>query len=129
MDMQALIDGMSARWQKERAENQLTLGGMIEALEVMPKDTKIRGLGPLASYRGYYCDLSFGYSAETETASALLERCKDAMGKIFEGYKGGDFVMGALTPLWLSDYGSCGDKIMGINADGTIQTAKDDTAD
>ena len=40
-------------------------------------------------------------------------------------YKGGDFVMGALTPMWVAHYGCTGKKLMALNADGTIETADD----
>ena len=35
LNMQALVDGMSAQWQRERAATQLTLGALIAALEKM----------------------------------------------------------------------------------------------
>ncbi len=130
-DIQALVDGLSARWQRERSETQMTLGKMIKVLGDMPKDTEIKGLGDLDSYRGYYSDLAFEPigSRASETASELRERCKEAMGQVFEGYKGGDYVMGALTPLWIANYGNTGIKLMGINPDGTIETAVDDTSE
>lgn len=43
MNIQALFDGLSAEWQRERAETQMTLGKLIEILESMPADTEIRG--------------------------------------------------------------------------------------
>lgn len=50
--MQAMMDGMSARWQQERSESQMTLGKLIERLESLPPVTLI-GLGKPHSYRGY----------------------------------------------------------------------------
>lgn len=126
-ELQAMVDGMSAQWQRERAETQMTLGGIIDALQEMPLDKEIVGLGELDSYRGYYRDLAFEPTSETQTVEDLLDRCKGAMGQVFEGYKGGDYVMGAKTPLWLAHYGSCGDKIMSILKDGTIETAEDES--
>ena len=124
--MQAMIDGMNAQSQRERAESQMTLGELIERLEQMPKDTEIQGLAGLNSYRGYYSDLAFDPTDNYEQAGSLLERCKDAMGKVFTGYKGGDYVMGALTPLWVADYGRCGQKLIAINDDGSIKTGEED---
>ena len=126
MDLQAMVDGLSARWQRERAETQLTLGKMIAALEALPPDTEIAGLGEAHSYRGYYSDLAFKPQAEPVMAGDLLAQCRAAMGQVFEGYKGGDFVMGALTPVWVAEYGCCGQKLMAINPDGAIQTAADE---
>jgi hypothetical protein len=45
---------------------------------------------------------------------------------VFMGYKGGDFVMGALTPVWVANYGSCGQKLMAIRPDGTLETAENE---
>ena len=36
MNIQSLFDDMSANWQRERAETQMTLGKLIAALEAMP---------------------------------------------------------------------------------------------
>ncbi len=126
MDLQALIDGMSAQWQRERAETQMTLGGLIEALEAMPSDAKVSGLQGAHSYRGYYCDLAFDCCEKLIPATVLLKECKDSMGRVFTGYKGGDFAMNALTPIWVASYGCCGEKLIALNDDGTIKTAPDD---
>ena len=126
-NIQAMLDGMAQQWKKERAANQMTLGELIKVLERMPQDAEIHGLGELDSYRGYYEDLAFEPTDEKRLVSEILTKCRSAMGQVFTGYKGGDFVMGALTPLWHSHYGTTGKKLMGINADGTIETADDDT--
>lgn len=121
--LQALVDGMNAHAQKERANSdQLTLGKLIEKLALLPTDTPIAGLGDLDSYRGYYCDLAFEPTDEATTAGELLERCRAAMGQVFTGYKGGDYVMGAQTPLWVSRYGDAsGLKLMGFEPrDGAL---------
>lgn len=126
MNLQALVDGMSAQWQKERAETQMTLGGFIDALEKLPPDLKIEGLGELDSYRGYYSDLAFEPSSEYKTAAKLLEECRAAMGEVFQGYKGGDYCMGRNTPLWVASYGCCGKRLMAIADDGGLQLAEDE---
>ena len=126
INLQDLVDGMNARMLRERAATQMTLGMMIAVLEKMPPETEIDGLGKAISYRGYYSDLAFQPQAEKVKAGDLLAQCRDAMGQVFEGYKGGDYVMGALTPVWVADYGCCGRKIMAINPDGTLETADDE---
>lgn len=129
MNLQALVDGMSAQWQRERAETQMTLGKLIAALEAMPSDAEVTNLNGPHSYRGYYSDLAFQRGEGTRPAAELLAECKAAMGQVFEGYKGGDYVMGALTPLWISTYGhSSGTKIMAVHAGGEVETAQDDDA-
>lgn len=126
MNLQALVDGMSAQWQRERAETQITLGKLIEALEAMPPDAQVANLDNEHSYRGYYEDLAFERLDGTRTASELLADCKAAMGRVFQGYKGGDFVMGALTPVWVANYGRGGAKLMAIYAGGEVETAEDE---
>jgi hypothetical protein len=126
MNMQALIDELSAQWQRERAETQMTLGELISELEAMPEGTQVANLFAPDSYRGYYSDLAFDLGEGTRQAADLLAECKDAMGQVFTGYKGGDFVMGALTPLWVASYGCCGKKLMAVHAGGVLETAEDE---
>lgn len=121
--MQMLIDGMNAQMMRERATTQLTLGEMIAALEAMPEGTMVAGLNDPHSYRGYYSDLAFQNTGVLRSCEDLLAECKAAMGQVFTGYKGGKFVMGALTPVWISPYGfDSGDRLMSINPDGTFET-------
>lgn len=124
--MQALFDGLSAQWQRERAETQMTLGALIDALKAMPADAQVANLREAHSYRGYYSDLALERHDGTRPAAELLFDCRAAMGEVFTGYKGGDFVMGALTPVWVAHYGSCGDKLMALRAGGELETAADD---
>lgn len=126
MNLQHLIDGMNANMQKARAETQLTLGGLIKALEAMPADAKVTNLRECHSYRGYYDDLAFKRRDGTRRSAELLADCQLAMGRVFGGYKGGDYVMGERTPLWVSEYGECGVKLMAIHPDGSIDTAEDE---
>jgi hypothetical protein len=125
MNLQALVDGLSAQWQRERAETQMTLGKMIAALEAMPPETVVANLIEPHSYRGYYDDLAFEQGEGTRLASELLADCKSAMGEVFHGYKGGEFVMGSRTPLWVASYGCCGMKLIAIREGGEIETADD----
>lgn len=125
MSFQALVDGLSQQWMKERAESQMTLGSLIEALSAMPAEAPVQKVADPHSYRGYYSDLSFEPGVGMTTAGELLALCKGCMGEKFTGYKGGDYWMSGGTPVWLAFYGSCGEKIVGIKADGTLETAED----
>lgn len=125
MNIQDLFKGMSVRMQRERAETQMTLGKMIATLEAMPIDALVSNLNNAHSYRGYYEDLAFEHEVGTRKAADLLAECKEAMGKVFCGYKGGDFVMGALTPVWVASYGCGGKKLMALR-EGWIETAEDE---
>ena len=126
MNLQAVMDGMSAQWQRERAETQLTLGKLIAALKAMPAGAEVANLRGAHSYRGYYSDLAFEKCDDTRPASELLDECSAAMGKVFEGYKGGDFAMTERTPVWVAHYSSCGDKLMALHPGGEIETAADE---
>ena len=95
LDIQALVDGINANKQSERATTQLTLGALIAALEMMPANAQVANLRRPNSYRGYYSDLYFERHDGTRTATELLTECKGAMGQVFLGYKGGEFVMNA----------------------------------
>lgn len=126
MNMQDLIDGMGQRMMRERSETQMTLGKLIACLETMPPDSNVYGLTNPHSYRGYYTDLAFEHNCDMVKASDLLAICKDAMGKVFQGYKGGDYVMGALTPVWVAPYGVTGEKLIMLRDGGGIKLANDD---
>lgn len=124
--MQDLIDGWSARMQRERAGSQMTLGGMIARLEGIDAAARV----PLSrphSYRGYYSDLAFELS-DPRPVAELLAECRAAMGAVFEGYKGGDYAMSALTPVWVADYGRCGDRLIAIADSGEIRFEPEDDA-
>lgn len=127
MDMlQALVDRINKEAEKERAITQLTLGGFIDRLKELPSDTRVDNLESPHSYRGYYSDLAFERGEGTTTAAALLALCKDCMGEEFIGYKGGEFIMGKNTPVWVANYGSCGERIMAITSAGRVETSPED---
>lgn len=116
--VQGWMDALSRQWQEERSAEGLTLGRIIDLLAAMPPETRIRGLGDLESYRGYYSDLAFDPHCPERRASDILDECRRAMGRVFQGYKGGDFLMGENTPLWVSPWGeSSGLRLMGFETD------------
>lgn len=116
--LQAMMNGMSAAWQRGRSATQLTLGGLIKQLESVDPERKIVGLGRPMSYRGYYEDLAFEPSDKPVTVADALKMARECMGRVFEGYKGGSYQMGERTPIWSAGYGdsSC-PRIMGLNAE------------
>ena len=60
----------------------------------------------LHSWRGIYAELALGYaSKENISVAELLKLCEDAVGKTFEGYKGGEFVMSENTEVHVDNYG------------------------
>lgn len=86
----------------------VTLGELIRYLELLPPDQPVDvGFGRPHSYRGYYEDLAFEPVANT-TIGNMLAAARSALGATFEGYKGGDYVMGERTDCWLAEYGDTG---------------------
>lgn len=126
MNIQSLFEGLSQQWARERAATQLTLGKLIAELEKMPTDTSLPYLMDPHSYRGYYEDLAFELWPGTTTAGELLAICNYADGRRFSGYKGGEFKMHCDTPLWVADYGCCGEKLISISASEGITTQPDE---
>jgi hypothetical protein len=125
--LQAMLDGMSAKWQRDRAATQMTLGALMNRLKELPPDLLIDGLARPHSYRGYYSDLAFEPSGNRRTTAETLAMCQECMGQVFQGYKGGDFMMGATTPVWIAEYGCSGAyRIMEIKDDGSIVAAKEE---
>lgn len=117
MDIQKMVDAMSASMRGTRSDYHVTLGSLIKILEgsditslVTFSDGKTPGSED--SYRGYYSDLAFDNSDEPKTVAQFLEQVKKALDKSYTGYKGGDFIMDASTPLWRAEYGSCGEAII-----------------
>lgn len=89
----------------------MRLGELIEELSKYNRDQKVaRGFGSPHSYRGYYDELAFE-PVENTTVGAMLDAANEADGGMFDGWKGGDFVMDSLTPVHLAYRGSTGEEI------------------
>lgn len=89
----------------------MTLGELIERLEQAPRDQVVPlGFNNPHSYRGYYEDLAFE-PAENVTVGEMLDAARSALGKTFEGYKGGDYTMHEYTDVWLASYSFTGESI------------------
>jgi hypothetical protein len=111
--------------------NAIELGELITLLKHRPHDDQVvfdfGGFIPrdAASYRGYYEQLAIGYDENWEqpmTVADLLVLLRGTIGATFSGYKGGDYVMSASTPVWASKWGQCSrTAIVGL-ADCTWQT-------
>ena len=113
--MQELFNQISQGYRANRSLTQMTLGRFISILEKLPQDKEILNVCRPHSYRGYYSDLALEKETGTRTIESLVQQLKnECLGQTFEGYKGGDFYMDEHTPIWLAEYGCCGDKIMDI---------------
>lgn len=116
---------------KGTAFGTATLGSVIEALKQCDQDEDVRFdfcyLRPTTvhSYRGHYDHLALGWSAESASpkehwpkVSAVLAELQKAVGSTFEGYKGGQYVMGLSTPIWVDNrHDASGTAIVSVDAD------------
>lgn len=113
----------------------MRLGQLIESLEPFNADADLRldsggPPGTFCSYRGIYEHLALTYGDEPVAIGAFLRRCRNADGHTFTGWKGGEYQMGALTPVWLADEGcSPGLAIVGVADRGDGKTVELITAD
>src|SRR4051812_47710015 len=97
----------------------LTLGELIAELENLPGKAVIEfdfgGAVPtrVDSYRGYYDQLALGYDgtygASLPTVADLLADLKSAVGKTFQGWKGGDYTMTEATYIFVANPGNTSD--------------------
>ena len=126
--MTDLFAAMSAVWREERAQSGLTLGGLIIRLHELPREMRMQELSNPHSYRGYYDDLAFEPPAPSKLrrVSDQLADCKEIVGKVFHGYKGGDYTMRYETPVWIANYGCLGERLMAIADDGSLITAPEE---
>ncbi|MES2662233.1 MAG: hypothetical protein V4629_02925 [Pseudomonadota bacterium] len=127
--LQALVNGWQAEWKSERAETQMTLGKLIDRLSQLDPSLEIDGIEQPHSYRGYYSDLAFEQSENKRTASEVLALAKSCIDVKFVGYKGAWFLMEQNTPVWIASYSSCGNRLISINDDGSIETAAEEEED
>lgn len=91
------------------AHNEQELGGREKA-EGSSVTFDFAGATPtvLNSWRGVYLSLALGYSAAGESGmnvGELLDELKSAVGKTYQGWKGGDYVMDRDTEVWVDNTG------------------------
>lgn len=128
MDLQEILENATAKMRADRLKNspQLTLGELIAKLEpIAEKQEEVKKkydheaevvfdfeyLKPtgLSSWRGSYAELALEFDGEKGfTVSEFIALLKGAIGKTYTGYKGGDFVMGKTTPIWVANWGNSG---------------------
>lgn len=111
---QSLInDAVKGRVSKMCAEGGIiTLGELIAKLEKHDRKNPVKfedGTVPghFMSYRGYYDHLAIDHGGEM-TVGELLDRANEANGTVYEGYKGGEYKMSRMTPVWVAEYGESG---------------------
>jgi len=83
----------------------MTLSELIAALEAADPDVVLPlGFSRPHSYRGDYMDLAFEPTTDV-TVGAMLADARSALGRTFQGWKGGDYTMDAWTACWLDEEG------------------------
>lgn len=92
--------------------NNATLGEVIDHLSKLPPTHVVRqGFSCPHSYRGDYSELAFA-PMENVSVADMLNAAESAVGKTYEGWKGGLFTMDRNTPCWLAEVGDTGLPIM-----------------
>ena len=116
----------------------MVLGKLISNLEACDGEGTARfdfcyfSPGSFHSYRGFYEYLAISPEQTDTTVSDFLKSCKDAVGKTFTGWKGGNYRMGRDTRVWVDDPSNVSSTgIVGVKDLGhglvIIQTAHIDT--
>lgn len=119
MDIQTMLNNAvtSARKESLAKSPQLTLGELILKLDAVSDKSKEVSFAfeyarptEFDSWRGSYCELAIGFDFESKnpTTEEFLSKCREAVGKTYQGYKGGDFTMSRQTPVWVANYGNSG---------------------
>lgn len=99
---------------------QMTLGELAATLRQFDQSLIVEfsdgtNPGDLDSYRGYYRFISIEHGNDPMTVGSLLSRVESSIGATFTGYKGGEYTMSRMTPVWVSDYGmASGDGVIGV---------------
>lgn len=87
-----------------------TLGDYITYLSQLDPSTKVPlGLGNPHSWRGSYDEIAFEPVANT-TVAKMLDEATSACGRCFAGWKGGEYLMTADTPINIEYEGVWSDK-------------------
>lgn len=118
MDIQTILDNAVQAERRETLKNspQLTLGELLLKLESIddsdvPVYFDFEYLRPagIGSWRGSYSELALSFASEGRmSVDELLTLLKEAVGKEYTGYKGGEFIMSKHTPIWVANYGNSG---------------------
>jgi hypothetical protein len=85
----------------------MTLGQLILYLKSQPRERVYSsGFGRPDSYRGYYDQVAFRPQTDV-TIGEMLDHALNAIGPVFEGWKGGEYTYDTATPCHIADPGEC----------------------
>ena len=111
----------------ERKRDHMNIGELIKALDACHPTAIVSIVSPLpcvpalefCSYRGYYDRLCImpveGHDGPT--AGALSAALREAMGQVFVGWKGGEYVYHADTLVHCAREGSTGPEVVGVTSE------------
>ena len=106
------------RHDRFKASGQLSLGELIHRLKnidpALPLYFDFGNFAPIkvSSWRGAYRELAIEYvptdffDEALYTGRFLKEHLEPAVGKVFIGYKGGEYTMTKSTPVWVANWGA-----------------------
>lgn len=84
---------------------QYTLGALVRVLDALGT-VEVEALEGPHSYRGYYDELAFQPPTRRLPANKVAAIVRDVYGQSFEGWKGGQYTYGDLTPVWIATKGT-----------------------
>lgn len=114
-DIRSLLEAISEANRNTRKDYHLKLGEFIEILKTADQEALVN-LGNPHSYRGYYADLALEpLNGAPIKVSQLIEQLTLTLDTFETGYKGGEFLMSADTPLWIAHYGGTGLAMLGFD--------------
>ena len=108
---------------------QVTLGELVARLEGADQSKPVKfdngkSPGHFNSYRGYYDMVAISRGKKCSVGQ-FLKLAKEAIGGTFTGYKGSEFTMTKMTPVWVSEYGmSSGIGVTDIDTSGDMVILK-----
>jgi hypothetical protein len=114
MDVQGLFDMLSDAARDTRKNYHVCLGELLDGLRQADPEGWVYLTSP-HSYRGYYSDLALEPTTTPIRVWELINQLSDVIDTELTGYKGGEFLMSADTPVWVSHYGTTGSALVGFN--------------
>ena len=124
MDIQGLFDMLAEASRNTRKEYHICLGDLLDRLRQADPEAPIY-LDHPHSYRGYYTDLALEPTARPIHVWELINQLSDVIDTELTGYKGGEFLMEADTPVWIASYGNTGLALIDFDPKSLTITTKE----
>lgn len=108
-----------------RSQDHMTLGDLVYRLRELHPGVMVHLGDAVYSYRGDYRQACLEPKAPGMEAHQLADELEAQFGSEREGWKGGMFVMGSGTYVYVVEWGSTGPMLIGIDWDGTVVTCQE----